>query len=128
MGNESQRGAGLWSTLFVLLVVGFIALVTVKVLPLYLNQMKITAAIKDIAQNGGLHGADDPDSIHEGLQRHWDIDDIEGLDPRDVKVVREQDSLHMAYDYEARARLFYNVYVVIHFQDDRPIVGGRQGF
>lgn len=127
MTRSDQRGAGLWGTIFVLAVLGFVALVTVKVLPIYLNQMKIAAAVKDVAANGGLHGADDPASIREGLQRHWDIDDITELQPADVKVVREQDGLHLSYAYDARTRLFYNIFIVIHFADDVPLRGGHGG-
>ena len=122
MKLNRQRGAGLWGTIFVLAVLGFVALVTVKVLPIYLNQMKVTAAVKDVAANGGLHGGLDPGSIREGFARHWDIDDVSYIDPGDIHVVRESDGLHLAYSYEARTRLFYNIYIVIHFQDDVKMV------
>jgi hypothetical protein len=120
--NGRQSGAGLWGTLFVLAVLGFAALVTVKVLPLYLDHMKVVDAVADVAQRGGLNGQDDPPAIYAALQRHWDIDDIGGLKVHDVQLQRaDSGGLSLGYSYDARAHLFYNVYLVLHFAADVPM-------
>ncbi|MGH8444252.1 MAG: DUF4845 domain-containing protein [Solimonas sp.] len=115
-----QRGLGWFGLLFVLAVIGFCAIVAVKTLPMYLNQMKVTSAISKIAADPDNAQAD-PMALRMDLQRYWDIDDIEYLLPSEVKVKRTDRGRFLSYDYEARQRLFYNIYVVIHFADDVPL-------
>ena len=75
-----------------------------------------------MARRGGLHGQDDPQAIYAALQRHWDIDDISGLKVREVKLQRDENGgLRLDYDYDARAHLFFNVDVVLHFAADVPM-------
>ena len=46
-----QRGLGMWGLMFVFLVIGFVALVTMKCLPIYLNQLKVETAVTAIADD-----------------------------------------------------------------------------
>ena len=83
---------------------------------------KVVDAVADVAQRGGLNGQDDPQAIYAALQRHWDIDDIGGLKVRDVQLQRaDSGGLSLGYSYDARAHLFYNVYIVLHFAADVPM-------
>lgn len=115
-----QRGLGWFGLLFVLAVIGFIAIVAVKTLPIYLNQMKVVSAVHKIAADPES-GAADPASIRRDLQKFWDIDDVDYLPVSEVKVKRTERGRFLSYDYEAREHLFYNIYVVIHFADDVPL-------
>ncbi|MFT4046504.1 MAG: DUF4845 domain-containing protein [Solimonas sp.] len=112
-----QRGLGWFGLLFVLAVVAFVAIVVVKTLPMYLNQMKVESALHKIAADPES-GSADPVTIRKDLQKFWDIDDIEYLSVGDVKVKRTERGRFLSYDYETRERLFYNIYIVIHFADD----------
>lgn len=118
MGMRSrQRGMGWFSVLFVLAVLGFFAVVGVKMLPLYLNQMKIASSVKKVATDPAYAGAE-VGQLRSAMQRYWDIESIETLTPRDIKVKRTEHGRFLSYDYEVREHLFYNVHVVLHFQDD----------
>jgi len=117
---QRQRGLGIVSLVFVLAVIGFVAIVVVKTWPMYLNQMKVASAMNKIASDSGYANAD-PVSIRSDLQKYWDIDDVEYLSVKDVKIKRTDRGRFLSYDYEARERLFYNIYIVIHFADDVPL-------
>lgn len=123
--SRAQRGAGLWGTLFVFAVIAFIALVVIKMIPVYLNQIKVSTAVKEVAQEPGLGANASVPAVRDSLQRHWDIDDIEYLQPKDVAVIHDTDDNGetLTYDYEARVHLFYNIYVVVHFQGSAPMRG-----
>lgn len=117
-----QRGASLWSTLFVIAVIAFVALVTVKVVPIYLNQMKVATAVREVAQDPHISPSADPQVIYDSLQRHWDIDDIEDIKPKDIAITRDDNGQQtLSYDYEARRHLFYNIYIVVHFEGERAL-------
>lgn len=121
MGLRSrQKGIGWFGLLFVLGVLGFFTVVGMKVLPLYLNQMKIASSVSKVA--GDPSNADaEVGELRKSLQRYWDIESIDALTPKDVKVKRTEQGRFLSYDYEAREHLFYNIYVVIHFQADVPL-------
>ena len=114
---RKQQGLGWFGLLLVFGIIGLAAIVVVKCLPLYLNQMKIASAVKGVAEDSEM-GAAEATTIRSFLQRRWDIEDITMLEPKDIKVKRTERGRELSYDYEARVNLFYNIYVVIHFKDD----------
>lgn len=125
---SSQRGLGLLSGLFVFGAIGFVALCAIKIGPLYLNEFTIRRAVRDVAQKEAPSGAEvDVAAIRTALQKRWDIDYISQLDPRQVKVIRTERGLFLSYAYDGTVKLFANISVLVHFQDDvplRPAAGG----
>ncbi len=115
--RSRQRGLGWFGLLFVLGVIAFTAIVVVKCLPIYLNQMKIASSINKVASDPD-NGRAEIQELRRDLQRFWDIEDINYLQPRDIKVKRTANGRFLSYEYEARERLFYNISIVIDFQDD----------
>jgi hypothetical protein len=121
MGMRSrQRGLGWFGLLFVLGVIAFTAIVVVKCLPIYLNQMKIASSVNKVASDPG-NGRAEPQQLRSALQRYWDIEDINYLEPRDIKIKRTSSGRFLSYEYEARERLFYNISIVIDFAEDVPL-------
>ncbi len=120
-----QRGAGLWGMLFVFAVIAFAALVTIKIVPVYLNQMKVAAAVKEVAEDPNIGRNASPHAIYDSLQRHWDIESIEDIQPKEIAITREDNGQTLSYDYEARRHLFYNIYIVVHFEGERTMRGGN---
>ena len=118
-----QRGLSAIGLLFVFGLIAFAAIVVIKCLPLYLNQMKVARVLKSVIEDPELSAADAM-TIREHLKRRWDIEDIDLLKPADVKFKRTDTSRSMSYDYEARTQLFYNISVVIEFSDDLPLRSG----
>ncbi|MEC9363933.1 MAG: DUF4845 domain-containing protein [Pseudomonadota bacterium] len=115
--RSRQRGLGWFGLLFVLGVIAFSAIVAVKCLPIYLNQMKVASALSKVAADPE-NGRAEMHVLRVALQRYWDIEDIKYLQPRDIKVKRTANGRFLSYEYEARERLFYNISIVIDFQDD----------
>lgn len=118
--RSRQRGLGWFGMLFMLGVIAFVAIVVVKCLPIYLNQMKIASSVNKVAADPG-NGRAEVGELRKDLQRYWDIEDINYLEPRDVKVKRTQNGRFLSYEYEAREHLFYNVSIVMEFADDVPL-------
>lgn len=119
-----QRGIGWFGLLFVLGVIALGAIVTIKCLPLVINEFEIRKAVETVAHDPELANADAV-MLRGRLQRFWDVEDITQITPRDIRVVRENDQRTLAYDYEARAHLFYNVSILLAFSREVPV--GRGG-
>ncbi|MDR3415341.1 MAG: DUF4845 domain-containing protein [Nevskia sp.] len=121
-----QRGLGLFGLIFLLSLIGFVALVLIKCVPLYMNQMTIKRDLHEVADHASSTGSDtDLADVHREVERRWDIDYVSQLEAKDVKVGRTRMGLTISYDYEARAHLFANVYVVMHFAEDIPVKPSR---
>ena len=115
-----QAGLGMWGWLGTLFVIGFIALVTVKCVPVYLNHLKVSTTISDIAKDSDNATAD-PFEIRREIQRRFDVDDTKHIKASEVKVQRTDGSRRLSYDYEVRVPLFANISIVIQFTDSKLV-------
>jgi hypothetical protein len=119
---HGQRGLGLIGMIFLLALIGFVALVTIKVVPLYLNQMTLKRDLNEVATQVNSSGSEiDIGELRRDIEKRFDIDYITQIEARDIKVSSTEKGVMMGYDYEARANLFANVFVVIHFKEDIPL-------
>lgn len=118
-----QRGLGLWGWIFVLGVLGFAVMVTLQLIPIYLSEMAIAKVVKTTANDSGNSSAS-PTELRKAMQTRWDVEGINTLKTSDVKIVKSGAGRALSYDYEARAPLFYNISIVVHFQNTFPMKGG----
>jgi len=117
--RHRQKGLGWFGLLFVFAVIGFVAIVGAKCFPIYMNQFKLASTLNKVASEPDMGGGDGgAGELRRSLQRYWDIDDITRIQPKDIKLKRTEQGRFMTYDYEARERLFYNIYIVIHFEGE----------
>lgn len=121
--RHRQRGLGLWGWLFVLGVIGFVALVTMKLVPIYLAEMSIQRVVRATANDPGNSSAPLPE-LRKAMKTRWDVEGITTLGVQDVQLVKYGAGRALAYDYEARADLFYNISLVVHFENKFPMKGG----
>jgi hypothetical protein len=116
-----QQGLGWFGFLILCGAIAFVAMTTMTVLPMYLNQMNVTRAVHAVAKSGNIGSAA---QARSALQHYWDVDYMSNdLQPKDVILKRTDKGRFLSYDYEARGHLFYNIYVVIDFSEDVPISG-----
>lgn len=123
--RSRQKGMGWFGMLIMFGLIGFFAIVTMKTLPLYLNEMKIKRAVQRVATEPELKNAEGQEQIRSALLKWWTVEDITRLDYKDVKIKRSDKGRTIGYDYRAEEILFYNIYISIHFKNDfRMDAGG----
>jgi hypothetical protein len=116
-----QRQQGFIKMIFIFGSIAFVAIVVMKLFPLYGNQLKLARAVQQTAKEGTI----DPVQVKNALQRRWDIEDITNIEPKDIKIERNgSGGGALVYDYEARTHLFYNVHLVLTFNGREPVSGG----
>ena len=121
--QKRQRGLGLWGWLFVLSTIGFISLVTLQLVPIYLAEMSIQRVVKATANDPGNSNAP-LQVLRNNMKTRWDVEGITTLSPNEVTLERHGAGRALAYDYEARAELFGNISLVVHFAEKFPMQGG----
>jgi Domain of unknown function (DUF4845) len=121
--RHRQRGLGLWGWIFVLGVIGFVALVTLQLIPIYLAELSIQRVVKQTAQDPANSGVP-IQTLRKNMKTRWDVEGITTLKPEDVTLEKSGAGRALAYDYEARAELFANISLVVHFEAKYPMPGG----
>lgn len=116
--RHRQKGLGWFGLLFVFGVIAFTAIVGLKCFPIYMNQFKLSSVLNKVASSGLPVTDDGGAAIRRELGNFWDIEDITRITPKDIKIKRSDRGRFMAYDYEAKEKLFYNIYIVIHFKGE----------
>jgi hypothetical protein len=121
--RHRQRGLGLWGWIFVLSVIGFVAMVTLKLTPIYLAELSIQRVVSNTAKDPGNGSLPLPE-LRKAMRTRWDVEGITTLRVEDVKLVKHGPGRALSYDYKAEADLFYNISLVVHFQNTFPMKGG----
>ncbi len=109
-----QGGMTFMGVLIIMALVGLIAYAGLRLMPLYLNYIKVARSM-DAAAAEFKSDSPDPGLVRRSLEKHWQIEDISGVDAKDVEIVKNDGgvSLHVAYDDVAP--YLSNVSLSVHF-------------
>ena len=113
-GGARQRGMTMLGTLMILALVGVIAYAGLRLTPLYLNYIKVARSMNAAAAEFKSDNPD-PAAVRRSLEKHWQIEDINSVEAKDVEIVKDDSgvSLHVAYD--DAAPYISNVSLSVHF-------------
>lgn len=120
--QKGQRGLGMWGWIFVLGVIGFVTMITLQLIPIYLQEMSIQRVVKLAASDPSNANAG-PAEVRKSLQTRWDVEGISTLSPKDVQLIKTPNGRALMYDYEAKADLFANLTLVAHFHQQFNMSG-----
>lgn len=109
-----QRGMTAIGILCVLALVGIIGFAGLKLTPIYLNYMKVARALDATAQESKGDNPD-PVTLRRTLEKHWQIDDITGIEPKDVEINKNEDGVSLHAVYDDSTTFLANVSLVAHF-------------
>ena len=111
---KRQRGMTMIGVLFVLALIGVIGYAGMRILPLYLNYMKVARSMEATASE--FKGdATDQAALRRTLEKHWQIEDIDSVSAKDVEVTKEDSGTVMHVAYDDSAPYVANVSLTVHF-------------
>jgi len=123
---KNQRGMTMWSLLFVLGVIAFIVFLVLKLLPVYLADMKVRGALDSVARQNDS-GSMSKGEIIEGLAKRFDIDNIEHVDlSKDLTITARGRVRVIRIKYEAVVPMVANVSALLDFDHQREVRGSGQ--
>jgi hypothetical protein len=116
-----QTGATLWSMISISVLVIFFALLLIKLIPPYLSDMKVRAALDSIerqAKGSSMSNA----QIMISLEKRFDIDSITHVNLReDVVIEREGRMKIVRIAYEAQIPLVFNISALLEFDHSAEV-------
>jgi hypothetical protein len=113
--RHRQQGMTLMGLLCILAMAGFIIYAGIRLAPVYLNYMKVIR-IMDATATEYKGDNPDPVGIRRSLDKHWEIESIDGVDSKDIEITKDDSgvTLHVAYD--DTAPYIANVSLSVHFE------------
>jgi hypothetical protein len=110
--RQGQRGITLFGLLFWAIVVGFFALVGMRVLPTLNEYFTIKRAINKITTEGST-----VPEIRAAFQRQQDVEySINSISAKDLNITKENDKIVISFAYDKEIELMKPVYLLIKFE------------
>lgn len=113
---KQQAGASFFVVILLLVIVGMVLLSALKVAPSYMDNNVIVNAMEGIINNNDFPNMSLSD-IRSDLQRSLVTNSIRDFDLSNVVLTREGDDRYIDINYEARSPLFYNIEIVVVFEN-----------
>jgi len=112
--RQPQTGMTFIGLLCILVLVGAIGYAGVRLVPVYLNYMKLSRTMESAAtefkgESAGLDG------VRKSLDRHWAIEDITAVDQKDIEITKDDGGLQMHVAYDDTVPYIANISLSVHF-------------
>jgi len=114
---QSQQGLTLISWIFVLIIVAFCGIFAFRVVPMYSENVYVQNALKSLAEPGTKVSEMSDSEIRKKLSNFYSVNNVRSEGAQDIVIERKSNSVIVKIDYEARANLFYNIDIVMSFQN-----------
>jgi cytochrome c oxidase assembly protein Cox11 len=112
-GNRRQAGLTLLGLLMWAIIVGFAALIVMKVLPTIVEYSTITKAVNKIA----AEGLTTVPEIRAAFDRQKEIDyNVTALSGKDLEVTKENDKVVIRFAYNKEVEIVSPVFILIKYQ------------
>jgi hypothetical protein len=116
-----QRGLTLITWLLIIAIGVFLALIALKLIPIYLEHYSIQHALKTLPQQPFV-GEQAPAEIRKTLINSLKINSVYDFDPKNIKITKGLRNYTVEVNYEVRKPVMGNVDVVVYFSDSVEIV------
>jgi DNA-dependent RNA polymerase auxiliary subunit epsilon len=110
-----QRGMTFLGLLILILVVGTWVYAAIRVVPLYLENMKIASTLEKVRDEYSANPGTTDFMIRKAIERHFDIEMVNAISDRDILIQRKGDTFEVTAAYEATAPFAYNIEFLVTF-------------
>jgi hypothetical protein len=112
--RQPQLGMTFIGLLCVLALVGVIGYAGIRLVPVYLNYMKLARTMESAATEFKGESAA-LDGVRKSLDRHWAIEDITTVDQKDIEITKDDGGLQLHVAYDDTVPYIANISLSVHF-------------
>jgi len=105
-----QRGVSMLGILVICIVIVLLAVGALKVIPTYMEFRSIKAAAVQARDSGKT-----VPEIQKAFDRIATVNDIATVTGKDLEISKEGSNIVVAFKYDKKIHMFYNVYVLIEY-------------
>lgn len=113
---KQQQGLTLISILFILGLIAFVVLITLKIVPIYMDHSKVVNALKAVEQSPGIETKSEYE-VRDSLNKRFNINYVYDVTQDDIKVVKHGNYLKVTIEYETVQKIVGNLSVLVEFND-----------
>ena len=119
--KSRQQGMTMWSLTFVLGVIAFVIFLIFKLLPPYVEDMKVRAALDGIARQDNA-GAMTRAEIASALSKRFDIDNVDTVKPdQHLTVENKGRTKIIRISYETVIPMVANISLLLEFNHQKEV-------
>lgn len=115
MNIRKQQGMTMLGWIIVLAIIGIFAIAGLRIGPMYLEFYKINSVLDAVVEEVGGEGTTKQD-IYAYLSKRFDIEAVNVIDAREVKIERKGEFYEVGVDYDARSEFIGNLSFIANFQ------------
>jgi hypothetical protein len=112
--RQRQLGMTFIGLLCILVLVGIVGYAGVRLVPVYLNYMKLVRTLESAATEFKGEPAN-LEGVRKSIDRHWAIEDITGIDQKDIEITKDDAGLTLHAVYDDTVPYVANVFLSVHF-------------
>ncbi len=113
-----QQGLTAIAIILILAMIGFFAMITIRLFPVYMEHFNVSSHLKTLAKEAGASKQTNGEILRT-LNKRFDIDDVKHVSKDDIFIERHKDgSVLVAIEYEVRTPAIANVDMVVSFVDE----------
>ena len=118
---KHQRGMTTLGFLILMVFLGIFVYAGIRLTPAYIEYFEVSKAFGGLqAEAQGVFSAA---ALRTSLEKHFDIDDVTGLDPKDVDIHHEEEGWVVHAVWDVREPFLGNVSFLVHFDTSVVLKG-----
>ena len=115
---KQQKGMTGIAMALILVMIGFFAMLALRLFPVYLEHFTVTSHLNSLAEDASIKDKTNKE-IFSTLRKRLEVDDVENVKKENVFIERNSDkSILIAVEYEVRTPALGNVDMLISFVDE----------
>jgi len=113
---KRQHGMTMISLIFLLCSIGFVAMLVLKIGPIYLDHSKVTAALAAVEEGVDVLNKSDHE-IRDMVNKRFNLNYVTDVTARDLVITKSGGYLKVELQYDVVKNIMGNLSVLIEFDD-----------
>jgi Domain of unknown function (DUF4845) len=113
--KNKQKGLTGISIMVILVAIAFIAIVFLKIMPIYFDAFKVGDVVSGMKDERGLDDKS-PNEITTMILKRLDVNMVSDVTKDDILIEKTKDTVFIDVEYEVRKQMFGNLDVVVSFK------------
>jgi len=120
--RKHQQGLTLISLIMLLVSIGSIALLVLKILPIYLDHNKVVNAMNQVEKMEGITSMSEYE-IKNSFAKKFSVNYVYDIKPADIRITKSGGYLKVSIEYEKVEPIIGNLSVLVDFNDSFEVGG-----
>ena len=113
---KKQQGLTFISLVFILGLIAFFVILSLKIGPIYLNHSKVVSTLAELKKTTDIEGQSEAE-IRDSLSKRFNINYVDDVSQKDITITRHENYLKVVIAYEVVTNIVGNLSVLVEFND-----------